>query len=96
MDPNWCFPLGSGLILDMKQVWVNVNTELPPDRWIGTIKVRFPSYVSEMECVGFQKKNPITGAENDFTYQHGAVDGKTGEWLTPPGTVTHWFKLVDE
>jgi hypothetical protein len=46
--------------------------------------------------VVFQKKNPVTGAENDFTYQHGTVDAKTGEWRTPPGTVTHWFKLVDE
>jgi hypothetical protein len=80
----------------MKQVWVNVDTELPPDGWIGTIKVRFPSYASEMESVAFHKKNPTTGAENDFTYQHGTSNGKTGEWRTTPGTVTHWFKVVDE
>jgi hypothetical protein len=48
-----------------------------------------------MEGVVFQKKNPTTGGENDFTCQHGTVDGKTGEWRTPPGTVTHWFKFVD-
>jgi hypothetical protein len=91
-----CWASISDQLFDMNQVWVNVNTELPPDGWTGTIKVRFPSYVSEMVAVVFQKKNPMTGAENDFTYQHGTVDGKTGEWLTPPGTVTHWFKLVDE
>jgi hypothetical protein len=83
-------------IFNMNQVWVNVNTDLPPDGWTGTIKVRFPSYASEMEDVVFQKKNPVTGAENDFTYQHGTVDGVKGEWRTPPGTVTHWFKVVDE
>jgi hypothetical protein len=43
----------------MNQVWVNVNTELPPDGWTGTIKVRFPSYVSEVVGVVFQKKNPV-------------------------------------
>jgi hypothetical protein len=80
----------------LKRIWVSVNTELPPDRWIGTIKVRLQHHVSEMECLGFQKKNPMTGVVNDFTYQHGIVDEKTGEWLTPPGTVTHWFKVVDE
>jgi hypothetical protein len=49
-----------------------------------------------MECVVFQKKNPMTGAENDFTYQHGTAGGKIGERRTTPGAVTHWFKLVDE
>jgi hypothetical protein len=80
----------------LKQVWIDVNQELPPDRWIGRIKVRFPvEGVIEKDCLGFQKKNPITDAENDFTYQHGTVDGRTGKWLTPRGTVTHWRKLVD-
>jgi hypothetical protein len=80
----------------LKRVWVDVKKELPPDRWIGTIKVRFPHRVSELECLGFQKNDPITGVVNNFTYQHGTVNGKTGEWNTPLGTVTHWFKVVDE
>ena len=65
----------------------NVDAELPPDCWIGRIKVRFSvEGVLEKDCLGFQRKNSITGAENDFTYQHGAVDGRTGKWRTPPGT----------
>jgi hypothetical protein len=52
-----------------KQVWIDVNTELPPDRWTGPIKVRFSNRVSEMECLSFQEKNPAIGAENDFAYQ---------------------------
>lgn len=80
----------------LKQVWEDVATELPPDRWIGKIRVRFPvEGVLEKDCLGFQRKNAITGAENDFTYQHGTVDGQTGKWRTPPGTVTHWLKIVE-
>ena len=69
----------------LKQVWVDVSAELPPDRWIGRIKVRFPvEGVLEKDCLGFQRRDPITGAENDFTYQHGTFDGKQVNGLLLP------------
>lgn len=81
----------------LKQVWVNVDEELPQDGWIGRIKVRFPTEgILQKECLGFQRKDRVTGAENDFTYQHGTIDSKTGKWKNPPGTVTHWLKIVEE
>jgi hypothetical protein len=80
----------------LAQVWTDVNVELPPDRWIGKIRVRVPGRgVRELDCLGFQRKHPVTGAENHFAYQYGTVDGKTGRWGTPIPTVTHWLKLVD-
>jgi hypothetical protein len=79
----------------LKQEWINVAAELPPDHWIGKIRIRVAGAILEKDCLGFRKKNPISGVENDFTYQHGTVDGQTGKWLTPPGTVTHWLKLVE-
>jgi hypothetical protein len=72
----------------LKQVWTDVNVELPPDRWVGRIKIRVAQGHLEKECLGFQKKNPITGAENDFTYQHGILDGQTDKLVIPPGAVT--------
>ena len=69
---------------------------MPPDRWAGKIRIRIPGEgVREIDCLSFQKKNPATGTENDFTFQYGTVDGKTGRWLTPMPTVTHWLKFLD-
>ena len=80
----------------LQEVWTDVNVELPPDRWLGTIRVRIPGEgVLELDCLGFQKKNPVTGTENDFVFQYGVLNGKTGKWITPIPTVTHWLKLVD-
>jgi hypothetical protein len=78
----------------LTQEWIDVNVELPPDGWVGKILVRVPGQgVVEKQCLMFRKKSP-TGVENDFTYQHGILEGRTGT-ITPPSTVTHWLKLVD-
>ena len=53
----------------LKQVWEDVTaTELPPDRWIGKIRVRFPVEGVLEDCLGFQRKNAITGAENHCAF----------------------------
>jgi len=78
----------------LTQEWTDVTVELPPDGWAGKILVRVQGQgVVEKECLIFRKNSP-TGAENDFTYQHGTLDGRTGR-ITPQSTVTHWLKLVD-
>lgn len=79
----------------LKQVWIDVNTELPPDGWTGQIKGVFPGERSEKQCLLFQKKDPITGVENHFVYQYGIVDGKTGK-VSTPGKVTHWLKIIED
>jgi hypothetical protein len=51
-------------------------------------------FVEQIEALKAEGANE-RGEENEFTFQYGTLDGKTGRWLTPIPTVTHWLKLVD-
>lgn len=72
-----------------KKIWTDVNEDFPPDRWTGKIKIRAAQGFLETDCFGFQKRNPITGAENDFWYQHGTVARETRQDLMPK-SIFNW------